>query len=65
MAFNVAGKTAIVTGAGSGINLAFASLLLRNKCNVVFADIALRPEAEKLVKDYSSGTEARAVFQKN
>jgi len=65
MAMNVTGKTAIVTGAGSGINLCFAIKLLDKGCNVVFADLALRPEAEAVVSKYpltSSG--AKAVFQK-
>ncbi|KAL8843345.1 MAG: hypothetical protein Q9170_000203 [Blastenia crenularia] len=65
MATSLAGKTAIVTGAGSGINLEFARLLLRKQCNVVFADLALRPEAQELVDLHSSpsGSSARAVFQ--
>ncbi|KAL8669078.1 MAG: hypothetical protein Q9168_006315 [Polycauliona sp. 1 TL-2023] len=66
MAMSLAGKTAIVTGAGSGINLAFARLLLRKQCNVVLADLALRPEAEEVVAAHSSPSRspARAVFQK-
>ncbi|KXJ87218.1 putative short chain dehydrogenase/ reductase [Microdochium bolleyi] len=68
MALQVSGKTAIVTGAGSGINLAFAKLLLENNCNVVFADLALRPEAQILVDQYTSSENSngkpRAVFQK-
>ncbi|CRG87690.1 hypothetical protein PISL3812_04710 [Talaromyces islandicus] len=61
----VKGKAAIVTGAGSGINLAFATILLANGCNVLIADLALRPEARVIVDKYSgrSGS-ARAVFQK-
>lgn len=48
-----------------GINLAFARLLLRNQCNVLFADLALRPEAKEVVDAYSSSSRssARAVFQ--
>lgn len=79
-AFSVEGKTAIVTGAGSGmysishlpdlrmnnsvtgINYSFAALLLARGCNVVLADLALRPEAQKLLADYPS--KPRAVFQK-
>ncbi|KAL8996792.1 MAG: hypothetical protein Q9169_003761 [Polycauliona sp. 2 TL-2023] len=63
---SLAGKTAIVTGAGSGINLAFARLLLRKQCNVVVADLALRPEAEEVIAAHSSPSRApaRAVFQK-
>ncbi|KAJ8098062.1 hypothetical protein POJ06DRAFT_283333 [Lipomyces tetrasporus] len=49
MAQLVKGKTAILTGAGSGINLAFARLLLSKGCNCVFADRELRPEAQELV----------------
>ncbi|KAL8631967.1 hypothetical protein Q9189_002343 [Teloschistes chrysophthalmus] len=66
MAASLAGKTAIVTGAGSGINLAFARLLLRQQCNVVFADLALRPEAKEVVDAHSSpsSSASRAVFQK-
>ncbi|KAH7215957.1 amino acid permease-domain-containing protein [Fusarium oxysporum] len=65
MSHSIRGKTAIVTGAGSGINLAFAEQLLNGGCNVLFADLALRPEAQKLVDAYSGGVESksRAVFQ--
>ncbi|KAK4994320.1 hypothetical protein LTR66_005617 [Elasticomyces elasticus] len=64
--FSVDGKTAIVTGAGSGINLAFATLLLSRNCNVVFADLNLRPEAQKVVDEYSQKQDGkpRAVFAK-
>ncbi|CZR58209.1 related to 15-hydroxyprostaglandin dehydrogenase [Phialocephala subalpina] len=65
MAMNVASKTAIVTGSGSGINLSFAKLLLGNGCNVVFADLALRPEAQAVVAEYPlTSAGAKAVFQK-
>ncbi|KAH7210291.1 amino acid permease-domain-containing protein [Fusarium oxysporum] len=65
MSHSIGGKTAIVTGAGSGINLAFAEQLLNGGCNVLFADLALRPEAQKLVDAYPGGVESksRAVFQ--
>lgn len=64
MAMQVNGKTAIVTGSGSGINFCFAKLLLEKQCNVIFADIALRPEAQKIVDKYSKSSpgQARAVF---
>jgi len=67
MAFSVRGKTAIVTGAGSGINLCFANLLLSRGCNVLFADLALRPEAEEVVKKHTSPKDrnlGRASFQR-
>ncbi|OBT75969.1 hypothetical protein VF21_05742 [Pseudogymnoascus sp. 05NY08] len=67
MAFRVANKTAIITGAGSGINLSFAKLLLQKNCNVVFADLALRPEAREIVDKYaftSTKSRPQAVFQK-
>lgn len=61
----VKGKSAIVTGGGSGINLAFATLLLQNGCNVVIADLALRPEAQAIVDKYNGRSGAtKAVFQK-
>ncbi|KAK1140218.1 hypothetical protein N8T08_010606 [Aspergillus melleus] len=63
MSFSVNGRSAIVTGAGSGINLSFARLLLENGCNVLIADLALRPEAKVVVDRYSTST-PRAVFQK-
>ncbi|OAA52616.1 NAD(P)-binding domain protein [Beauveria brongniartii RCEF 3172] len=47
-----------------GINLAFAKLLLAKGCNVVVADIKLRPESEALLSEYSSSSDGapRAVF---
>lgn len=66
MAMNVQGKTALITGAGSGINFCFAKLLLEKGCNVVIADLALRPEAQALVGEFGEGKggKAKAVFQK-
>ncbi|KAI9056102.1 hypothetical protein LZ554_001030 [Drepanopeziza brunnea f. sp. 'monogermtubi'] len=74
MALQVAGKTALVTGGGSGICLEFTKLLLASSCNVVIADLALVPEAEALIKQNSTPNdsvqgsrnfkEARVVFQK-
>jgi hypothetical protein len=46
----------------TGINYCFAKLLLEKNCNVVIADIALRPEAQKLIDDYTS--QPRAIFVK-
>ncbi|QIW94731.1 hypothetical protein AMS68_000249 [Peltaster fructicola] len=62
--FNIKGKTAIVTGAGSGINLSFAVLLLAGSCNVVIGDLGLRPEAQKVLDDHKDVTGAKAVFVK-
>lgn len=50
--YSVAGKVAIVTGAGSGIGCALAKILLTSGCSVVLADLKLRPEAEQLVAEY-------------
>lgn len=66
MAMKVESKTAILTGAGSGITLCFAKLLLSKGCNVVIADLKLRPESEALIAQYplTSSSGAKAVFQK-
>lgn len=45
-----------------GINYCFAKILLREQCNVVIADLGLRPEAQKLVDEYTSNP--RAIFVK-
>lgn len=67
MSQSVTGKTAIVTGAGSGINLAFASSLLARGCNVVLADLVLRPEAQKVLQEHQEDAKPDsygiAVFQ--
>ena len=50
----------------SGINLAFTRYLLSRQCNVLLADLALRPEAQDLVNAHSSRSKlsnGRAVFQ--
>ena len=63
MALQVDGRTALVTGGGSGICLEFTKLLLSNGCNVVVADLALRPGAEDIISGKIS-SKARAIFQK-
>ncbi|KAG0155721.1 hypothetical protein PDIDSM_2894 [Penicillium digitatum] len=62
MALSVKGRSAIITGAGSGINFSFAKLLVENGCNVLIADLALRPEAQALADKHKTGP-ARVVFQ--
>ncbi|KAF1840166.1 putative short chain dehydrogenase/ reductase [Cucurbitaria berberidis CBS 394.84] len=68
--YSVKGKSAIVTGAGSGINFSFATLLLSKGCNVLIADLSLRPEAQALLdtysskRDTSSNQQPRAVYVK-
>ncbi|KAL6885766.1 NAD-dependent 15-hydroxyprostaglandin dehydrogenase [Trichoderma evansii] len=52
MALSVAGRHAIVTGGGSGINLAFIKKLLSRGCSVLVGDISLRLEAQELLKQY-------------
>ncbi|KAF2167121.1 hypothetical protein M409DRAFT_66182 [Zasmidium cellare ATCC 36951] len=63
MPLDIEGKTALVTGAGSGICLAFAQQLLQKRCNVVIADLVLQPDAEETINKHSSG-KPRAVFIK-
>jgi NAD(P)-dependent dehydrogenase (short-subunit alcohol dehydrogenase family) len=60
MALDIKGKTALVTGAGSGICLAFAKRLLSSGCNVLVADLRLSPEAEKEL--HTAGNSAKAVY---
>ncbi|KAF5586238.1 15-hydroxyprostaglandin dehydrogenase [Fusarium pseudocircinatum] len=59
MSLTVKGKTAVVTGAGSGICYHFSKVLLERGCNVVMADLALRPEASELLKAFPS----QALYQ--
>ncbi|KAH8589242.1 hypothetical protein B0O99DRAFT_637179 [Bisporella sp. PMI_857] len=53
-AYEVKGKFAIITGAGSGICHALAEILLEAGCSVMIADLRLRPEAEATLNKYSS-----------
>lgn len=61
MALELKGKTALVTGGGAGICFELTKKLLAAGCNVLVADINLRPEAEKAL---SSSQGAKAVFAK-
>ncbi|KAK7435170.1 hypothetical protein Landi51_13173 [Colletotrichum acutatum] len=67
-AYVVKGKFAVVTGAGSGINLAFVELLLQSGRSVILGDIGLRPEAEATIARYSKGSAGThgvyAIFHK-
>lgn len=64
MALDVSGRTALVTGGGSGICLEFSKILLENGCDVVVADLGLTPQAEDIYKDYQEGKKPRMVFHK-
>ncbi|KAJ7363054.1 hypothetical protein DFH08DRAFT_951261 [Mycena albidolilacea] len=57
--YDVKGKTALITGAGSGINFCFAKLLVSKGCNVMIADLVLRPESQALVDEYSAKDESK------
>ncbi|KAL7275765.1 hypothetical protein RUND412_001272 [Rhizina undulata] len=46
---DVNGKTAVITGAGSGISLEFARLLISKNCKVIVGDISLTPSAKTLL----------------
>lgn len=60
------GAVALVTGAGSGINFAFARMLHGRGCNVLVADLRLRPENAALIDTINTQAGAngpRIVFQ--
>ncbi|CAI7600658.1 unnamed protein product [Penicillium glandicola] len=59
-ACDIKGRANIVTGAGSGIGLALADMLLQAGSDVVFADLNLRLEAKWTVQTHSLSTEASA-----
>ncbi|KAL7940705.1 hypothetical protein V8C42DRAFT_361779 [Trichoderma barbatum] len=50
--YELKGKFALITGAGSGINHALAERLLDAGASVMIADLRLRPEAEETLKKY-------------
>ncbi|UKZ78825.1 hypothetical protein TrVFT333_006570 [Trichoderma virens FT-333] len=52
MAISVKGKYALITGGGTGINLAFARFLLSQGCSVIIGDLRLTPEAEALINEF-------------
>src|SRR6266496_971810 len=63
MALQVSGKTALVTGGGSGICFEFTKHLISNGCNVLVADLNLIPEAEEFI-NRAKGAKVRAAFKK-
>jgi 3-hydroxybutyrate dehydrogenase len=56
------GKTALVTGGGSGINLAFVKLLYNAGSQIVIADLGLHKDASQWISSLDSPD--RVVFQK-
>lgn len=52
MSLVVKGRTAAVTGTGSGIYYHSTKVLQERGCNVVMADLAPRPEANELLKAF-------------
>ena len=59
--FPLKGKIAVVTGAGSGINLSFARFAIQQGARVIVADLKLTEDGEKFMK--GEGAKA-AVFTK-
>ncbi|KJR79826.1 uncharacterized protein SPSK_00062 [Sporothrix schenckii 1099-18] len=59
-AFPLSGKIAVVTGAGSGINLAFAKQAVEQGARVVVADLTLTDDA----KAFAAAHEKSVVFAK-
>lgn len=59
--FPLKGKIAVVTGGGSGINLAFCTQIQAAGCSVLIADLQLTDAAQALIDD-SAARAARVVF---
>lgn len=55
-------KIAVVTGAGSGINLSFAKLAVEEGAKVIVADIKLTNDGEDFLK--IAGAKGAAIFVK-
>lgn len=61
MALEIHGKTALVTGGASGIGLALCHKLLEGGCNVVIADLGVRPESQELLDTKFDGASASFI----
>ncbi|KIL41633.1 hypothetical protein SD70_05770 [Gordoniibacillus kamchatkensis] len=61
LAIRVQGRSAVVTGAGSGIGYAVAKALLQSGANVACWDIRLTPELQSLERQYGDRTAVMAV----
>ncbi|KAF5689240.1 15-hydroxyprostaglandin dehydrogenase [Fusarium circinatum] len=61
---DLARKTALVTGGGSGINLELARALSDKGCAVLIADIALTPNAAAWLKSLGNQANPKVVFHK-
>ena len=59
---NLRGKIVLVTGGGSGINLAFVKLLYNAGCNILIADLSLHSTAQTWLSRIP--TDNRVAFQK-
>lgn len=61
MALDIKGKTALVTGGGSGICLELTKRLLAGGCNVLIADIIMRKGLEEELSASQAGAKAICV----
>ncbi|KAF5643101.1 15-hydroxyprostaglandin dehydrogenase [Fusarium sp. NRRL 52700] len=61
---DLAQKTALVTGGGSGINLELAKALRDKGCAVLIADISLTPNAAAWLKSLGNQSNPQVVFHK-
>ena len=59
--FPLKGKIAVITGAGSGINLSYAQLATQQGARVIVADLKLTEDGEKFMKGEGAKT---AIFVK-